>query len=294
MDIISMPEVSIPQAKKDCPNANYIGDDFVLFDNIDDFNLPLEPVRMQCLFVALCTGGEAQYTVDTHKRKVGRGDVIIVNDGQVAADYEVNGYCQGIAMMMSRNFFSDIMGDVHELSSLFLFSRQHPVFHLNEEQERTFLGYLMLIRQKLTDTAHHFRRELVSSLLMALIYDMSNVIYLSQQTESTASVHTENIFAKFIGLVEENCKKERRVSWYAKQLGITPKYLAGISRAVSQRTPNEWIDRYVLIEICIMLKNTAWPMNKITKEMNFPNQSFFGKFFKSHVGVSPSRYRKRH
>lgn len=287
-----MPEIGISKAKEDCSNISYIGDDFVLFDNIDDFNIPAEPVRMQCLFVALCTDGTAQYTVDAHKRNVVRGDVIIVNDGQVVADYKTDGHCQGIAIMMSRNFFRDIMGDVHELSSLFLFSRRHPVFHLNELQAKTLLDYLMLIRQKLMDTAHHFRRELVTSLLMALIYDMSNVIYLSQQTESVATSHVEHLFAQFISLVEANCKRERRVSWYAKSLGITPKYLAEITKAVSQRTPNDWIDRYVLTSICVLLKNTALPIKAITQEMNFPNQSFFGKYFKHRVGISPNRYRK--
>jgi AraC-like DNA-binding protein len=61
---------------------------------------------------------------------------------------------------------------------------------------------------------------------------------------------------------------------------------------VSKRTPNEWIDNYVTLELRIMLKNSTKNIKTIAKEMNFPNQSFLGKYFKEHVGMSPSDYRK--
>jgi len=82
------------------------------------------------------------------------------------------------------------------------------------------------------------------------------------------------------------------VSWYAQQLDITPKYLSEMVKQVSKRTPNEWIDNYVTREIRVLLKNTTKSIKDIAVEMNFPNQSFLGKYFKEHAGVSPSAYRK--
>ena len=41
-----------------------------------------------------------------------------------------------------------------------------------------------------------------------------------------------------------------------------------------------------------MLKNTTLSIKDIAQQLNFPNQSFLGKYFKEHVGVSPSQYRK--
>ena len=42
----------------------------------------------------------------------------------------------------------------------------------------------------------------------------------------------------------------------------------------------------------VLLKNTTKSIKEITEYMNFPNQSFLGKYFKEHVGMSPSEYRK--
>ena len=82
------------------------------------------------------------------------------------------------------------------------------------------------------------------------------------------------------------------MGWYAEQLCITPKYLSEVIKQVSKRTPNEWIDNYVMLEVRVLLKNTTKSIKEITEELNFPNQSFLGKYFKEHMGVSPSEYRK--
>jgi len=103
----------------------------------------------------------------------------------------------------------------------------------------------------------------------------------------------EAIFANFIRLLEQNFRAQHRVSWYAEQLCITPKYLSETVKKISQRPPNEWIDHYVILEARVLLKDTTKSIKEITDELNFPNQSFLGKYFKEHVGVSPSEYRKR-
>jgi AraC-like DNA-binding protein len=124
-----------------------------------------------------------------------------------------------------------------------------------------------------------------------MFYDLSNVIYRVQQDHKPQS-RADVIFTRFIKLVENNYKQERRVGWYARQLCITPKYLSETVKSVSRRTPNEWIDYYIILELRVQLKNTIKNIKEIAEELHFPNQSFLGKFFKDHVGMSPSKYRK--
>jgi AraC-like DNA-binding protein len=93
-------------------------------------------------------------------------------------------------------------------------------------------------------------------------------------------------------MVEENCRKERRVAWYAQQLNITPKYLSEAVKRVSGRTAVEWVEDYVTMELRVLLKNSTKTIKEIANELNFPNQSFLGKYFKEHVGMAPSEYRK--
>ena len=150
-----------------------------------------------------------------------------------------------------------------------------------------------MLKEKMRATDNKFRRDIVRTLILAMFYDLSNVIVRLQESESKKQTRADSIFTQFIRLVELNFRKERRVGWYAEQLCITPKYLSETVKNVSNRTPNEWIDSYVSLELRVLLKSTTKSIKEISDDMNFPNQSFLGKFFREHVGVSPSAYRKR-
>lgn len=273
-------------------NGPSIGDELLLFCDFTAIPVPDVPKRMNCIFVGLCLQGEARYTVDTEERTVKANDVIIISQGQVLNNSRLSPDLSGVAIMMSENFFNEVLQGVHDLSSLFLFSRKHPVFQLRADEADNIITYFNLIRSKVATVDHHFRRDVVRSLMAAMIYDISHVMYDVQQGNTQKQTRAESIFTSFIHLVEQNFRRERRVSWYGEQLCITPKYLSETVKAVSRRTPNEWIDKYVTLELRVQLKNTAKSIKEIAKELNFPNQSFLGKYFKEHVGMSPSAYRR--
>jgi AraC-like DNA-binding protein len=242
----------------------------------------------------LCTRGSLQYTLDTRQIKVTPGDVLIISEHHVVNNYDASDDVEGLAMMMSVSFFHEIINNVSDLSAIFLYARTFPVMKLSEADAEIFRSYFYGIKSRIADTTKHFRRSLVRALLLAMFYDLSNVIYQSQQQLSEQPPkRAEVIFTRFIKMVEQHCSRERRVGWYAKQLGITAKYLSETVKSASQRTPNEWIDNYVLAELRVQLKNTTKSIKQITEEMNFPNQSFLGKYFREHVGMSPSAYRRR-
>lgn len=289
---IRLLEVNVPQAKIVCPEGKSIDNDLILFEDITKVPLPNSPSRMKALFLALCTSGHAQYTVDTKMHEVSAGDVIIISEEQVVADYKLSDDCKGIALIMSYNFFQNIVSGIHELSPLFLFARTHPVFHLDDNQTKALENDIEHIKEKIADIGHRFRRELVVTMLKALIIDMSNIIYQFQQVGDEMQTRAEVIFRDFIQAVEKNYRTERRVSWYAQQLCITSKYLSETVRIVSRRTPSDWIDSYVTRELRVMLRNSTMSIKQIADELNFANQSFMGKFFKEHVGMSPSKFRK--
>lgn len=288
-----MTEVSVTQAKQIYSAGSYIDEDIILFSDFSDVPLPPGFARMNCIFVALCTGGMASYVVDTKPQAVVENDVIIINKDQIVSDYMLSRDCSGIAFICSSAFFGEIVTSVHDIASLFIFSRTHPVFHLDNGQARILKDYFNHIKTTIDNPRHPFRRELTASLFKSLIYELGDVMYENQHHERIKNTRSDAIFTDFIKLVEANFRTERRVGWYAEQLCITAKYLSETVKSVSRRTPNDWIDSYVSLEIRNLLRNTTMNIKEITMAMHFPNQSFLGKFFKEHVGVSPSQYRRQ-
>lgn len=273
--------------------GSFLNDDLVLIDELAKLPLPNTPRRTRCIILGLCLKGKAQYSVDTIDHTVRPNDAILINEGLVLDNYMLSPDFSGIGIMMSYDFFHEIVKGIHELSSLFLFSRTHPVFTLNNTEVKNIDFYFRALKYKVNEEDHHFRTDVVRSLMMTMIYDISNAIYRLQQINDKRQTRAESIFASFIRLVEENFRTERRVSWYGEQLCITPKYLSETVKQVSRRTPNEWIDNYVVLEVRVLLKNSTMSIKEIAQYLHFPNQSFLGKYFKEHVGMSPSEYRKK-
>lgn len=273
--------------------CSHIDNDILLVDDIQTVPMPNEPRRMECLLMAMCMRGKLRYTVDTIEQVVHKGDIIIIGKDQVTDNYKMSNDCSGVGMMVSYDFLHESIKEIHELSSLFLFARSHPVFHLSDREQRTLLSYYATMKQKIEDTGHHFRRETVQALFKTMIYDMSNTIYNVQNMPTQKKTRAEEIFKGFIELVEQHFREERRVGWYGQQMCITPKYLSETVKRVSNRSPNEWIDHYVTLEIRVLLKNTTMSIKEIAQTLNFRNQSFLGKYFKEHVGMSPSQYRQQ-
>ena len=270
----------------------FLDNDLLLTEHIDKAPMPTEPRRMNFILIGLCLQGEVMYELDKKMQIIKPGDILIVSDRHVVDSYRCSEDMRGLCMMMSVQFFREIIQNVSDISSLFLFSRLHPVMRLEDKEIETFKEYFQVIKQKIGDEHNHFRKDLIKALLLAMFYDLSNIIYRVKADGKPRS-RAEVIFTQFITLVEKHFREERRVAWYAKQLCITAKYLSETVKAVSRRTPNEWIDDYITLELRVQLKNSTKTIKEIARDLKFPNQSFMGKFFKEHVGVSPLQYRRQ-
>ena len=273
-------------------NAEYMEDGLVFTDRITDAPIPTEPTRLNFILMALCKKGRAQYSIDTREQTVTPGDLLFISERHIVDNYMASPDFECLCIMVSTEFYHGFVQNVKNVSSLLIFSMNNPVVTLTPREIQVYSNYYHTIREKMSDQQHHYRTDLVKSLLLAMFYDMSNVIWRVEQRGTKTQTRADAIFAQFIRLLEENFRQERRVGWYAGQLFITPKYLSEVVKQVSKRTPNEWIDNYVMLEVRVLLKNTTKSIKEITEELNFPNQSFLGKYFKERMGVSPSEYRK--
>lgn len=283
-------EISVPEMKKKFPGT-YLDDDLMIIDEVGSITMPPEPRRTKCLLVAVCLGGSASYTIGVKEQKVEKNDVLIITNDQVISSIRTSSDISGMGVFISVRLFQEIVKDITEMSQLFIFSQMHPVFRLEPKEVNKLVGYIKMLKEKVQDTEHHFRRNLVCSLASTTIIDLSNAIYRIQNQEITRRTRADIIFSNFLTLLEQNFRTERRVGWYAQKLNLSPKYFSECIKSVSKQSPNAWIDDYVCLEIRVLLKNTQNTIKEIANDLHFPNQSFLGKYFKEHVGMSPSEYR---
>ena len=100
------------------------------------------------------------------------------------------------------------------------------------------------------------------------------------------------VFMRFLTLVQQNCRREREVAWYADRLCVTPKYLSAVCKHQSGKTASDWITEHVIEDIRYYLKSTDLSIKQICNQLGFSNSSFFGKYVKEHFGMTPLQLRE--
>ena len=121
------------------------------------------------------------------------------------------------------------------------------------------------------------------------IYDKTKGFFLHHNASNTT--RQEELLEKFISLVFQHSGTCREVQFYADQLCITTRYLSSIIQNLTGHTPKNHIDTRCIQEIKMQLRTTNKSMQEIAFGLNFPDQSFFTRYFKKHTGLTPVEYR---
>ena len=106
-----------------------------------------------------------------------------------------------------------------------------------------------------------------------------------------SSFRDKELFNQFLQLLGKQEQKRQKVSFYADQLNITPKYLSTVCKKVSDKNPMRWITESVMEDSYMLLKETDLSVKEISNRLGFPNSSFFGQYFREQAGITPIEYR---
>lgn len=176
-----------------------------------------------------------------------------------------------------------------------------PPEHAGDEKVALMGWHFMeIVRMLLAVKENPFREEMLRSMLQIVL-----LAFCARQTEKEKEENAELpqnvrmpqrqvLFTRFMEILREEDIKHRPVYYYAEKLFISAKYLSYVCKEVSGKSANDFIQTAVMEEITHNLKNTALTVKEIADRMGFPNVSFFGKYVKAHLGMSPNEYRKRH
>ena len=176
----------------------------------------------------------------------------------------------------------------------------NPVKSISEGgDDPVFRFYRDLIVAKINDEPHYYHREVMQHLFSALFCEMLGQLHKEIDAPDKGDSPKEGIkqadytLRKFVELLSKDKGMHRSVSYYADALCYTPKHFSKVIKQACGRTPLDLINETTIEHIKYRLKRSDKSVKEIAEEFNFPNQSFFGKYVKMHLGTSPANYRNR-
>ena len=170
----------------------------------------------------------------------------------------------------------------------------NPVITMNQDEVDLMLKYYELLVFKMDHPEMNFARETMRDIIRCFAYDLlSNITQHFNQGDGDDMLRqSDRIFRKFMLLLAENSNVNRSVKSYADELCVSPKYLTSVCRKHSDSTASELIATSVMSRVKQLLLYSDLSIKEVAGEMGFDNLSFFGKYVKKHLGLSPNHYRK--
>ena len=252
------------------------------------------PCRIDAFIIGVGTEGETSVSFNLHEFRLKKDSMFIFTPKNIL---QVNSqqYFKADVIAISPDFMRRINIDIKNMMPLFLKFVENPTLALTPEESRSMRGMIAQIERETRGPETHFSFDIVSGLIAATIYKVGDIMYhyLAEHPEGQNNSHhrAEEYFKQFTHLLGEHFREERSVGFYARQLCITPKYLTTLIKRISGQSVSEWIDNYVILEAKTLLKYSTMSIQEIAYYLNFPNQSFFGSYFKRNTGMSPSQYK---
>ena len=248
------------------------------------------PFKQMICFLLICKSGRMVFRINLKEYEIGPNDAILCYPGMIMDSMQVSRDVQGAMIAFAHEvFFPD--GSNPSIKVLRRNMITPQIFHLDEKRAGMLITSYNLLKSTLQKEKFDFKKDVIGGGLQII------AAMLAQWTVSTRSAipdspknRDEGLFINFITDVQRNCVNQRKISYYAEKFCISPKYFARLIYNVSGRHPSQWIRDYVIMEAKVMLRSGSYTVQQVSDALHFPNSSFFGKYFKAAVGMSPRTY----
>jgi len=269
-----------------------VSPDFFITDEKQLLSLSEYPYRSDGYIIGICTRGSAEVEVNLQLYQAKPDAMLLATPFHILRifNYSEDFLCRFI--VFSKTFLTENNVNSHFLESFSYFkSASLPVIYPSHDEITMLLDIYMLMQKKLEREEHPYRMEISRSILTSLLYEVQSIYENHHVMVKGKQTRKQELNVLFQELVFHHYKEHRNVQYYADSLYVSSKHLTETIKEVTGRTAGEWIDDAVILEAKVLLRNREISVARIAEDINFPDQSSFGKYFKNHTGLSPSDYR---
>ena len=256
----------------------------------------VHPFSVNAFILICCDSGNATIETNSEEFMLTPGTLYINFPGQIMRASNIDS-CSVQVAVIDLNLIRDMSLDVKPMAQKLLALKYSQCMQLDDAAFLETVGIVDAIADEVRNNEEDaLSNDILRCLLSALFFKVGRAVDKnvdeSKDLDQEAFSKNAGYFKEFMLLLGANYKKERSVGFYAAQMHLSPKYFTTLIKRTSGQTAADWINHYVILEAKNLLKYSTMNVQEIAYSLNFPNQSFFGKYFKHHTGMTPSQYKK--
>ena len=250
------------------------------------------------LFGTVCTSGSITMEIDFKEYTVNAGDVLIVTHKQIGKLNNITPDLRYLTVAVDGDFYADHNINNSDANREKILLNKNSLVHLPEDEVKALTTIYQIIKRRVKGKLDLYDKEVIKGLVQTFFFNIFSEIskkdnILDSYKTLSDDSRQQSIYISFLRAVEEHCRRERSVGYYADMLCITPKYLSLIINKVSGRFAGDFIRDAVIHEAKALIRSKKYSMIDISVILNFSTQSSFTRFFKNATGLSPQEYQNK-
>lgn len=252
------------------------------------------PIRLKGYSLIFVLSGEIAMRVSYLSHTLRKNTVMLIYPDDIIEHTAYSADFKGYLIIHSAEFREEIMAMTSgiRLQRAGQLKKVHTEQELSEEESLRLKKQIELIKDYISDKEHLYRSYVIKNQVINLFFDLDNSRWHRYGDGELGLSRNEILRQRFRELLMEECRLHREVGFYADKLCVTPDYLSKVVREYDGQSAVKWITNAVMTEAKILLREPDKTISQIAMELNFPDQSTFGKFFKRNASLSPLEYKK--
>jgi AraC family transcriptional regulator, transcriptional activator of pobA len=240
-----------------------------------------------------CHKGSINFLFDDRQMQCKKDEFLFWFSGSKLEEIQFSKSFKATVVLVEKDFLNNNIPDQGWSINALLHSRVYPVKSIHDKKDRQkILSNFHWLNDRFLEVGHRFYDAVLSLQMQVFIFEMWN-IFAREYERRKHSLQTGTLYERFMQLAQEHCMTKREVQFYSNELNITSKYLNQICKNSSGVTASHWIQRYARERIILLLQNKNLNISEIADEMEFSSRSFFTRYVKKLLGVTPREYRNR-
>lgn len=295
MKLEKIPLIGLERFKEHPEHITFIDENIAVIDSLTEM-LPVDEkaVKLDCCMIVFCQEGNLSLNINGKQHQLQKDYCAILPPNTILRTTIANNrYVIRIAAA-SRTFLSEILSATKETWHIFHYLMENPIHPIHPAKSYKMYLYKELLITLIQEEPHIYSRQARRFHFAGLFCEMMallNKMIPDSNRHRVSQSRATYIARDFLELVNADNGSHRSVTYYADLLCYSAKYLSSAIKEVTGKNPLQIINEHAVKEIKFKLKHTNKSMKELADEFDFTNPSFFGKFVKAHIGMSPLQYR---
>lgn len=248
------------------------------------------PFRIEFTIILLCVTGRMTVRVNMLEYEIEKNSILIIPEGAIGECCNISSGSSMIMIAFSQKL-NLVDNPLVKYSGAVISVLATPCIVLSPDETQNICTIYNIMRTRLDDPSFTTKKEMAESSIMMIFNYISQHLVLSESMPRSI-VSDQGIFISFMQLLDKYCTVHRDIAFYASKLSITSRRLSNMVLRSSGRSVKDWITSRLILEAKVLLNRHELSILQISEMLGFPNQSFFGSYFRRATGLSPLAYRR--